>query len=166
MREPGGKRELLARYPRPSGPIGEHRDRPDRAPAARRLVPKRIRLSRVAAIGVNPRCRCFAKAPEAVVVLVAGGASLEVRTHARDRLVRILAGKLQLDISIELLEALLAAQLGPSGPSSARSSVVIVASVMLPPFLPRRCSFHERRGTRAASGARREASCTALPASC
>ena len=26
MREPGGKRELLARYPRPSGPIGQHRD--------------------------------------------------------------------------------------------------------------------------------------------
>ena len=26
VREPGGKRELLARYPRPSGPIGEHRD--------------------------------------------------------------------------------------------------------------------------------------------
>jgi 3',5'-cyclic AMP phosphodiesterase CpdA len=26
VREPGGKRERLARYPRPSGPIGEHRD--------------------------------------------------------------------------------------------------------------------------------------------
>jgi hypothetical protein len=25
MREPGGRRDLLARYPRPSGPVGEYR---------------------------------------------------------------------------------------------------------------------------------------------
>ncbi len=50
------------------------------------------------------------------MVVATGGASLEVRTHTRNRIVRIHAGKLQFDISVELLEALVAAQFGPLGP--------------------------------------------------
>src|SRR5438552_16603801 len=50
---------------------------------------------------------------ETGVVIVAGRASLEVRSHSWNRLVGIGAGQLQLDIAIQLLEALLAAELGP-----------------------------------------------------
>jgi hypothetical protein len=61
------------------------------------------------------------------MVVVTGGASLEVRTHTRDCIVRIHAGKLQLDISIELLEALVAGQLGPLGPEQRAQQGVIAA---------------------------------------
>ena len=84
------------------------------------------------------------------MVVVTGGASLEMRTHTRNRLVRIHSGKLQLDISIELLEALVAVSVRASGPSSARSKASSPRKVMLAPFL-RRWSFHEWRGTRGAN---------------
>jgi hypothetical protein len=48
---------------------------------------------------------------EAVVVLVARGAALEVRPHTLDRRVGVLAGAPELDVAVEVLEALLAGQL-------------------------------------------------------
>ena len=45
------------------------------------------------------------------MVLVARGAAVEVSPHARDVDVGVRAGKLQLDVPIQLLEALLAGQL-------------------------------------------------------
>jgi hypothetical protein len=47
---------------------------------------------------------------------MAGGATLEVRTHPRNHVVGVRAGKLQLDVAIELLEAFLATELRPFGP--------------------------------------------------
>jgi hypothetical protein len=48
---------------------------------------------------------------EAVVVLAAGRAALEVRPHARHRGVGVAAGELELDVAVELVEARLAGQL-------------------------------------------------------
>ena len=45
------------------------------------------------------------------MVLVAGRAAVEVRVHARDLLIRGGAGELELDVPVELAEALLARQL-------------------------------------------------------
>ena len=45
------------------------------------------------------------------MVLVTGGAALEVGTHARERGVGVVPNDVELDESIELLEALLACQL-------------------------------------------------------
>ena len=47
---------------------------------------------------------------EAVVVLLAGRAAFEVCAHSRDLLVGGSAGELELDVSVELVEALLARQ--------------------------------------------------------
>ena len=52
---------------------------------------------------------------EALVVLVAGGAARQVGVHAGDRAVRVLARHLELDVAVELLEALLAGELRPLG---------------------------------------------------
>ena len=52
---------------------------------------------------------------EAVVVLAAGRAALEVRAHARHDGVRVAARALELNLAVELLEALLAGQLRAGG---------------------------------------------------
>src|SRR3954469_16436194 len=52
---------------------------------------------------------------EAAEVLGAGGAALEVGVHAGDPRLGRLAGERQLDVAVELLEALLAAQLRGAG---------------------------------------------------
>ena len=59
---------------------------------------------------------------EADVILLAGGATFEVRAHARDLLDRRDAGELELDVTIELVEALFARQLRAGGPRSRSSS--------------------------------------------
>jgi hypothetical protein len=63
---------------------------------------------------------------EAEVLLVAGLAALEVRAHAGDQLVGAAAAlpELELDVAVELLEALLAAQLGAGRPEQASQGVV------------------------------------------
>ena len=107
---------------------------------------------------------------QAVVVLAAGGAAGQVRPHARHGAVGVAAGEREVDVAVELLEALLAGQLGPAGPSSAaisrgarrcgrRSSVV-------PPV--RRAARSKPSAASAARsfGARRAASCRARRASC
>ena len=58
----------------------------------------------------RPRLRVEQR-DEALVVLVTGGAALEVGTHARERGVGLVPNEVELDKSIELLEALLAGQL-------------------------------------------------------
>src|SRR6187200_963524 len=55
------------------------------------------------------------KVTEAVEVLRAGGTAVEVGAHPRDPLGRRLPGEVQLDVAVELLEALLAGQLGGTG---------------------------------------------------
>src|SRR3954469_23167718 len=52
---------------------------------------------------------------QAVEVLRAGGAALEVGLHAGDPRIGGLAGERQLDVAVELLEALLAGQLMGAG---------------------------------------------------
>jgi hypothetical protein len=49
------------------------------------------------------------------VILGARGAPFEVRAHPRDRAICVLAPQLELNVAIELLETLLAAQLGLIG---------------------------------------------------
>src|SRR4051812_35927956 len=49
---------------------------------------------------------------EALVVLVAGRAALQVSAHARHRRVRVGAGQRELDVAVDLVEARLAGQLG------------------------------------------------------
>jgi hypothetical protein len=48
---------------------------------------------------------------QAVVVLVAGGAALDMGAHARDPVVGPCASELELDVLVEVLEALIAEQL-------------------------------------------------------
>jgi hypothetical protein len=79
------------------------------APAAHAVMNRRSRRQCWSTI----RSIAFHQAPEAVMVVVTGRASLEVRPHSRNCLIGIRTGKLQLDVPIELLEALLAAELGP-----------------------------------------------------
>src|SRR5215207_3122812 len=50
---------------------------------------------------------------QAVVLLATGRAPVEMGTHAGERLVDVGAGELELDVGVEPVEALLAADLGP-----------------------------------------------------
>jgi hypothetical protein len=62
--------------------------------------------------------------PEALVLLAACGAALEVSTKAGDRGVDVGAGQFQLDIPVELLEAGVAADLRLGGAEKALERVV------------------------------------------
>src|SRR5204862_3386759 len=68
--------------------------------------------------------------PQALVVLGARGAPLEVRAHVRDQLVGGLPGELELDVAVELLEAGLARQLRPLGPHEPVDQTVFGHGVM------------------------------------
>ena len=71
--------------------------------------------------------------PQAVVLLAARGAAFEVVAHPRDATVGVRALQLQLDVPVEQLEALLAADLVPFGPSIlSRSRFVMTAPVRVP----------------------------------
>src|SRR5919197_1009426 len=61
---------------------------------------------------------------QAEVLLVAGGAALEMRSQPRDLLLGIRAGDLELDVAVELLEALVAGHLGAGGPQQASQESV------------------------------------------
>src|SRR3954454_23362751 len=64
---------------------------------------------------------------EALVVLLAGRTALEVSAHARHRRFGVGAGQCQLDVGVELLEALLAGQFSPGGVEyAAQAQQVIV----------------------------------------
>jgi hypothetical protein len=69
---------------------------------------------------------------EAAVLLVAGLAALEVRAHAGDKLVgaRGAVLELDLDVAVELIEALLAGQLGLGGAQEASQDVVWSVGVL------------------------------------
>ena len=60
------------------------------------------------------------------MILLAGRAALEVGAHARHRRFGVGAGQRQLDVAVELLEALLAGQLGPGGPQDAAQAPQVV----------------------------------------
>jgi hypothetical protein len=51
------------------------------------------------------------------VIVVASGAALQVLTHARQAAVGVYACELELDVLVEELEALVACDLRPTGPS-------------------------------------------------
>jgi hypothetical protein len=53
---------------------------------------------------------------EALVVLVAGRAAIEVRAHARNLAIGVRFGQFELDVAVELLEALFAGQLRAGSP--------------------------------------------------
>jgi hypothetical protein len=57
----------------------------------------------------------FDECPQALVFFAARAAPLKVGVHARDRLIGVCPSELELDIAVEVFEALLAAQLRPSG---------------------------------------------------
>jgi hypothetical protein len=57
---------------------------------------------------------------QAEVLLVASGAAMEMGPHPGDRLVGVGSGELKLDVAVELLEALLAAELRTGGAKHAR----------------------------------------------
>jgi hypothetical protein len=70
------------------------------------------------AAGVGLRAdQCY----EAVVVILASGAALEVRSHARDRRVGVSSAELELDVVVEVLEAPRRSALGPAAPALARA---------------------------------------------
>jgi hypothetical protein len=60
----------------------------------------------------TPSAALRQKCPQAFVILGACGTPVEVRTHPRNREVGVPAATLELDVAIELLKTLLAAQLG------------------------------------------------------
>jgi hypothetical protein len=49
---------------------------------------------------------------QALVILIAGRAAVEMGPHARHPRLGVLAGELEVDVAVEFVEALLAAQLG------------------------------------------------------
>src|SRR3954454_19376959 len=93
---------------------------------------------------------------QARVILCAGRAADEVRLHAGHSRLRISAGELELDEAIEVLEALLAAQLGTCRPED-RAQTGIDRVIRHLKLLTRRSRV--ARGARAACVVRREASC-------
>src|SRR3954447_9813083 len=93
-------------------------------------------------------------------VLGAGGAALEVGVHAGDPRIGGLAGEGQLDVAVELLEALLAGQLrltGAEDPSQDGGAFLVALHASSSPPVP-------TRKPRSASAARRlrRASCRFL----
>src|SRR3954465_3921234 len=97
---------------------------------------------------------------QAVEVLRAGGAALEVGVHAGDPRLGRLAGERQLDVAVELLEALLAGQLrgpGAEDPAQDGASFLVALHRVSSPSVP-------TRKPRSASASRslRRASCRFL----
>src|SRR5919108_288977 len=68
---------------------------------------------------------------QALVLLMARGAAFEMRAHARDLRVRGAASQLQVDVLVELLEALVAVQLRPGRPEEPLDGPVGVGDVSL-----------------------------------
>ena len=86
---------------------------------------RRCRLTRARRRQALPRLRRRSREPlesllaaderaQALVLLAAGGATLEMGAKPRDRGVRVLARQLELDVLVEEREALVAAHLGPA----------------------------------------------------
>src|SRR3954468_13387465 len=70
---------------------------------------------------------------EAVEVLGAGGAAVEVGAHTRDAVVGCIAGERQLDIVVELLEAPLAGQLRRTGTEAPAENLIALHHSSSPP---------------------------------
>ena len=62
---------------------------------------------------------------------MAGRAALEVGTHARDPVIGFRTVELELDVFVELLEALVAEQLGLGGAEQLLDGSVVLALVMI-----------------------------------
>src|SRR5215216_5621726 len=74
---------------------------------------------------------CADEREQAFVVFVAGGAAFEVRAHAGDLLVGGCGGELELDVVVELIEALLAGELRAGGAEELREELRVVRLVGL-----------------------------------
>src|SRR3954452_6090598 len=99
---------------------------------------------------------------EALVVLLAGRTALEVSAHARHRRFGVGARQRQLDVAVELLEALLAGQLRPGGAEdAAQAQQVVVLGVAHEDASGSRRSESRPRAARQARS-RRRASCSVL----
>src|SRR3954468_10415966 len=60
---------------------------------------------------------------QALVILAAGRAAFEMRAHPGEELVGVIAGQLEVDVLVQQLEALVAADLGPIGAEQAGEQV-------------------------------------------
>src|SRR4051794_23297106 len=99
---------------------------------------------------------------EALVVLLAGRAALEVSAHPRHRRVGVGAGQRQLDVAVELLEALLAGQLGSGGGQDAGQAPQGVVLGVAHGELPRSWRSGSRPRAARHERSRRRASCSVL----
>ena len=103
--------------------------------------------------------------PQAAVVLVAGGAPGQVRAHPRHAGIGVSSAQLELDVAVELFEALLAGQLGRIRPEQQPEALGVCrfARHLILLRAPRRhrprTSARPRPDGREASCARRESSC-------
>src|SRR5258708_208460 len=102
------------------------------------------------------------EAQQALVVLVAGRAALEVGAHAGDLGVRVGAGGLQVDVAIELREALLAAQLRAGRPECTCQETIGVEVVPLLTHRPSPPSSGSKPRSASARRSLRRASCSVL----
>src|SRR5918994_1571300 len=66
---------------------------------------------------------------QALVLLTAGGAAIEMRAQTGDRRVCVLASELQFDVAVELVEADIAADLRPDGAQEAAECLLQVGSL-------------------------------------
>ena len=117
--------------------------------------------------GVLQRLLAADERAQALVLLAAGGAAVEVGAQAGNRGVGVLAGELELDVAVELVEADVAADLGPAGPRSRPSACFRSGrsiSCLLQPGVEREAAA--RLDACAACGARRAGSCRARRGSC
>src|SRR4051812_7015672 len=101
---------------------------------ARRLRSRQRRLRKAwlrsaAAVGARDEL------PQALVILAAGGTTLEVSAHAGQTGIGVLAGQLEIDVLVEKLEALLTADLraGRSEHAGDQVAVGVVCAHAPPP---------------------------------
>src|SRR4051794_41577924 len=90
---------------------------------------------------------------QALVLLAAGGAARQVRCHPWDPLVGGCADQLELDVDVERLEALVAAELGRGRAQQAREGLIGGVLVHRPSFQP--ASIAKPRSASAARSRRR-----------
>src|SRR5215208_3000934 len=93
------------------------------------------------------------KRAQAEVILLTGGAAFEMRSNPRDRFVRLSTGDLELDESIESLEALVTAHLSIGRTEQAANQAVLGPSLVRHPMAP--FSLLERAASPVASSLRR-----------
>src|SRR5919201_5725596 len=98
---------------------------------------------------------------QALVLLAAGGAAVEVGAQSGHDRVRVLAGELELDVLVELREALVAADLRRRGPEQPSERLLQIRPFAHLPSLPSHASSASPDSSRCLRSFRR-ASCNVL----